>query len=165
MLTISTRIPVVFTGVAVPGEVGCPSLSKAGPGFTGASLYLDPLSAFRITKHALPRLTTLGIVHSDDDNAVAFVEEAKATAKTLGITVLTKQVGKSDSLKPAARELMAGGAQAAKILKTGARPESLPVGVQEDLTILVDLGAAKRLGINLPMDILMIARPVESMRK
>jgi putative tryptophan/tyrosine transport system substrate-binding protein len=223
---ISAGIPVVFTAVAVPQAVGCASVSKAGPGFTGASLYLDPLKAFKITKLALPNVTTMGIVHSDDDNAIAFVQEAKAKAKTLGITVLTKQVGKSESPKAAAQELIAqgvqafgipidayyalrnyqptrdltevlsaknipavcfchvgfsgavlyvgsefkkigaySGTQAAKILKEGAKPETLPVMIQDDLTILVDLKTSKKLGITLPLGILQIAKTVESERK
>ena len=223
---INAGIPVVFTGVAVPQAVGCSSLEHSGPGFTGASLYLDPLSAFKITKLALPSLTKIGIVHSDDDNAVAFVEEAKAKAQSLGITVMTKQVEKSDSPSAAAKELVAqgveafgvpidayyalrdyaptaqlkevavpnnipvicfchvgysgailyagsefktigalSGSQAGKILKDGVLPESLPVMVQDDLTILVDLDTSKNLGIELPMGILQIAKKVDSGRK
>lgn len=223
---ISAGIPVVFTAVAVPQAVGCASATKAGPGFTGASLYLDPVKAFKITKLALPNVTTMGIVHSDDDNAIAFVQEVKTKAKTLGITVLTKQVGKSDSPKAAAQALLAqgvqafgvpidayyglrnyeaardlidvvsgknipavcfchvgfsgavlyvgsefktigaySGSQAAKILKGGVKPETLPVLIQDDLTILVDLKTSKKLGINLPMGILQIAKDVSSERK
>jgi len=223
---ISAGIPVVFTSVAVPQAVGCASLAKAGSGFTGSSLYLDPVKAFKIAKLALPSVTTMGIVHSDDDNAVAFVQEAKAKAKTLGITILTKQVGKSDSPRAAAQELISqgvqafgvpidayyalrnyqptrdlldvineknipavcfchvgfsgavlyvgsdfktigaySGSQAAKILKGDAKPESLPILVQDDLTVLVDLKTSKKLGINLPMGILQIAKDVSSERK
>jgi putative tryptophan/tyrosine transport system substrate-binding protein len=223
---ISAGIPVVFTGVAMPQAVGCASLTKSGPGFTGASLYLDPTSAFKITKLAFPKLTKMGIVHSDDDNAFAFVKEATAKAAALGITVISKQVGKSDNPTAAAEELIDQGAQAfgipidayfalrnyeplkelfkvtdqknipvvsfchvgfqggvlyvgsefkkigalsgtqaVKILKEGAKPENLPVLVQDDLKILVDLKAAKRMGIELPMGILQIAKTVESERK
>jgi putative tryptophan/tyrosine transport system substrate-binding protein len=223
---ISAGIPVVFTGVAVPQAVGCATVTKAGPGFTGSSLYMDPTNAFKVTKLALPKVTVMGIVHSDDDNAIAFVEEAKAKAKTQGITIISKQVGKSESPKAAAQELISKGAQAfgvpidayyalrnyqplkdlfevtnpanipvvsychvgfsggilyvgsefdtigemsgiqaAKILKEGAKPESLPVGIQEDLKILVDLKAAKKMGIDLPMGILQIAKSVDSEKK
>ena len=223
---ISAGIPVVFTAVAVPQAIGCQSVTQAGPGFTGASLYLDPVSAFKIAKLALPDLTKMGIVHSDDDNAVAFVQEAKEKAATLGITVLSRQVEKSDSPVAAARDLVAqgvqafgvpidayfalrdyqptrelmsvldpagipsvcfchvgfsgavlyvgsefkrigslSGTQAAKILKEGAKPETLPLLVQDELTILVDLQASKDKGIDLPMEILQIAKDVTSVRK
>ena len=223
---ISAGIPVVFTAVAVPQALGCKSVTQPGPGFTGASLYLDPISAFKITLLALPHLTKMGIVHSDDDNAVAFVQEAKAKAQTLGVEILSRQVEKSDSPAAAARELIEqgvqafgipidayyalrdyqptiqlmsvteprkvpsvcfchvgfsgavlyvgsefkrigalSGAQAVKILKEGAKPESLPVMIQDDLTILVDLDASKRMGIELPMEILQIAKEVTTVRK
>ncbi|MCK9263244.1 MAG: hypothetical protein M0R18_05470 [Deltaproteobacteria bacterium] len=222
---ISAGIPVVFTAVAVPQAIGCASVSQAGPGFTGASLYLDPASAFKITKLALPNLTKMGIVHSDDDNAVAFAQEATAKAAALGITILSKEVGKSDSPVAAAQELIAQGAQAfgvpidayyalrdyqptsqllslieenkipavcychvgfsgailyvgsefkrigalsgtqaAKILKEGAVPETLPILIQEELTILVDIEASKKVGIELPLEILQIAKEVTAER-
>jgi len=222
---ISAGIPVVFTAVAVPQAIGCASVSQAGPGFTGASLYLDPASAFKITKLALPNLTKMGIVHSDDDNAVAFAQEATAKAAALGITILSKEVGKSDSPVAAAQELIAQGAQAfgvpidayyalrdyqptsqllslieenkipavcychvgfsgailyvgsefkrigalsgtqaAKILKEGAVPEMLPILIQEELTILVDIEASKKVGIELPLEILQIAKEVTAER-
>lgn len=223
---ISAGIPVVFTAVAVPQAIGCKSVTQAGPGFTGASLYLDPVSAFKITKLALPNLTKMGIVHSDDDNAVAFVQEAKEKAATLGITILTRQVEKSDSPVAAVQELIAqgvqafgipidayyalrnyqptnelmsvvepkkipsicfchvgfsgallyigsefkrigtlSGTQAVKILKEGAVPETLPVLIQDELTILVDLESSKIKGIELPLEILQIAKEVTSERK
>jgi putative tryptophan/tyrosine transport system substrate-binding protein len=201
-------------------------LTKSGPGFTGSSLYLDPTKAFKITKMAFPNVTKIGIVHSDDDNAIAFAQESKTKAAALGITVLAKQVGKSDSPKAAANELIAQGAQAfgvpidayyalrnyqptkelmeviapknipaicyahvgfsgavlyvgsefdqigayagtqaAKILKEGVKPETLPVMIQEDLKILVDVKTSKKLGIELPMGILQIAKAVESEKK
>jgi len=222
---IGAGIPVVFTAVAVPQAIGCASVSQAGPGFTGASLYLDPASAFKITKLALPNLTKMGIVHSDDDNAVAFAQEATAKAAALGITILSKEVGKSDSPVAAAQELIAQGAQAfgvpidayyalrdyqptsqllslieenkipavcychvgfsgailyvgsefkrigalsgtqaAKILKEGAVPETLPILIQEELTILVDIEASKKVGIELPLEILQIAKEVTAER-
>jgi putative tryptophan/tyrosine transport system substrate-binding protein len=223
---IAAGIPVVFTGVAVPQAAGCASLTKAGTGFTGASLRMDPLSAMRLTRHALPKVTTMGIVHTDDENAVAFVEEAKEAAKSVGMTIITKQVKRSDNIKPAAQELIAkgaqafglpidtyyavknyqhalelrevvdeakipcicychvgfsgallymgsefetvgelSGAQAAKILLTGVKPETLPVQYQKGLTILADEGVIKRLGINVPLDLLQIAKKVNSEKK
>jgi putative tryptophan/tyrosine transport system substrate-binding protein len=223
---ISAGIPVVFTAVAVPQAVGCASLTKSGPGFTGASLYLDPTKAFKICKLAFPNITKMGIIHSDDENAIAFTQEAKTKAAALGITVISKQVGKSDSPKAAANELLAqgvqsfgipidsyyalrnyeptkellevignkkipsicfahvgfsgavlyvgsefdqigaySGSQAAKILKDGVKPETLPVMIQDELKILVDLKTAKKLGIELPLGILQISKAVESEKK
>lgn len=212
--------------MAIPQTIGCKSLTQAGPGFTGSTLYLDPINALKITKLAFPKAATLAFVYSDDDNAVAFVEECKAKGKSVGINVISKQVGKSEKVTPAAKELIDKGAQifgipidtyyairdyetpkelynliisknipsvcychvgfsgailyvgsefdrigamsgkqAVKILKEGAKPETLPVMKQDDLTILVDLKNAKKFGIELPLGILQIAKKVESERK
>ena len=217
---------MVFTGVAVPQAAGCATLDQAGPGFTGASLYMDPVSSFKLTKLALPEMQTIGIIHSDDDNAIAFVQEAKQKALSLGITVISEEVGKSDSPVKAAQKMIdqgvqafgvpidayyalrdyeptsqllgiahknnipavcfchvgfsgaifyvgaefknvgsLSGTQAVKILKEGALPGDLPVLFQEDLTILVDLDASKKLGIEMPLQLLQIAKTVDSERK
>ena len=219
---ISAGIPLVFTSVAIPTAAGCKSLTEAGPGFTGATLYMNMKDMLRIVKLAFPKRNTFGIIYSDDDNAVAQVEEAKKTGSSMGITFVTKQVGKSDPITPVAKELVAQGAQAfivpldtyyalrnnepslelyayrktvkipaisfvlykvpgaafyvgsdfgyvgmlsgqqaVKILKDGAKPESLPILRQEDLNILVDEKSLKEIGVTLPMDILKIAKPVD----
>jgi putative ABC transport system substrate-binding protein len=53
------------------------------------------------------------------------------------------------------------GQQAVKILKDGAKPESLPILRQQDLMILVDVKQMKAVGSQLPMEILKLAKPVE----
>ncbi|MFY9398625.1 MAG: ABC transporter substrate binding protein [Desulfomonilia bacterium] len=108
---ISAGIPVVFSAVSVPSSVGCKSLTEAGPGFTGASLRIDPEVALKLTRHALPQATVMGIVHTDDDSAEAFVEDLKGAAQSAGMTILTRKVARSDSIVPAAEELIAQGAQ------------------------------------------------------
>ena len=218
---LEAGIPRVFTAVAYPPAVGCASLEKAGEGFTGASLYSDPEVGLKIAQLALPQMHTMGLVHSDDDNAIVFAKEAHEKAAQLGITLITREVGKSDDIKPAVRELLEAGIDsigippdtyyalrdcqpsrdlisltrerkipiiifashtfkggilyvgpdfgvvgglsgqnAARILLEGVRPEELPVLKQEDLNILVDLEAAKTYGIELPLEILQIARPI-----
>ncbi|MEA3224164.1 MAG: ABC transporter substrate-binding protein [Thermodesulfobacteriota bacterium] len=109
---IKAGIPLVFTAVAIPEAAGCESLTHAGPGFTGTTLYFDPLKVLKISKMALPNMKTLGVIHSDDDNAIAFANEAKEKAGALGITVITKEVDKSDSIKPAAMEMIEQGVDA-----------------------------------------------------
>lgn len=108
---ISAGIPLVFTNVAVPQAAGCKSLTEAGPGFTGTTLYMNVKDALRIVKLAFPNAKSIGIVHSDDDNAIAHADMTKKEGPPLGFTVITKQVGKSESLKPAALELIGKGAQ------------------------------------------------------
>jgi putative ABC transport system substrate-binding protein len=218
---ISAGIPVVFASVAIPQSAGCRSLVEAGKGFTGATLYMNVKDALKIVKLAFPRTTTYGIIHTDDENAVAHTEEARKHGPSLGIQIVSKQVSKSDPITPAAEELMSKGAkgfivpldtyygiknekaardmgeisrktkfpvvsfilyktpgavfyvgsdfglngamaarQAIKILKEGARPESLPILKQEDLMILVDENQLKAIGVELPMEILKLAKPL-----
>jgi len=106
---IQAGIPVVFSAVANPIVVGCKSLETPGEGFTGATLYMDPLAQLTLAKLAVPAIKAMGIVYSDDDNAVAFVQEMKRKAPQLGISIITKQVKKSEPFTPAANELLAKG--------------------------------------------------------
>jgi putative ABC transport system substrate-binding protein len=217
---IKAGIPLVFTSVANPIAAGCESMTQAGQGYTGATIYIDPYDVIKIARLALPKMRTMGIIHCDDDNAVVFAEEAKEKAARQGIRVLTRQVGKSDKIAPAAMELIGegidmfgippdtyyalrdnepakdlvaithekkipgvafmtsgargcilyigpslrtngslSGEQAAKILIDGVKPGSLPIARQENLSILSDVDAIKSLGIEIPIEILQLAKP------
>jgi putative ABC transport system substrate-binding protein len=109
---VSAGIPLVFTAVAVPTAAGCSSLTQAGRGFTGATLYMEMKDALRFVKLAFPGLTTLGMVHSDDENGIAHVEEAKRVGPSMGITVVSRLVDKNGPIRTALEELRASGVQA-----------------------------------------------------
>jgi len=109
---IAAGIPLVFTGVAIPELVGCRSKTQSGTGFTGTTIYLEPSGVLQTLKLALPRLKTLGIIYSDDENAVAYVDEMKRTCAKLGIAVHAKQVNRSDKITPVANDLLAKGVDA-----------------------------------------------------
>lgn len=220
---IAAGIPVVFSAVAIPTAAGCKSMTEAGPGFTGATLYMNMKDALNIVKLAFPKATVLGVIHSDDENAVAQVEEAKRVGAGMGLTFITKEVGKSDRITPHARELaakgvqlfvvpldtyyalrkgeagnelyylrrdtlhipavalvlakqpgailymgadfgytgMLSGQQAAKILKDGVKPDTLPIQRQKDLNLMVDEKAYKEFNVQLPMDVLRLAKPMD----
>lgn len=219
---IAAGIPLVFTAVAIPEAAGCKSLTVAGEGFTGATLYMDINNFLQITSLAFPRKKTFGIIHTDDDNALAQVEQLQEAGGHVGITFITKEVNKKDSIIPAAKELIGEGAEAfllpmdtyygmrnnepcselaevtlarkipavsmmyfkipgaslyvgsdflsigalsgrhaVKILKEGARPEDLPVLRQDDLSIMVDVDRMKALQIQLPMEILQLAKGIK----
>lgn len=108
---ISAGIPVVFTGVAIPEAAGCKSVSEAGPGFTGSTLWMDMKSVMDIFRLAFPAVKTVALIHSDDDNALAQVGDALKYAPGYNLTVLARQVERKDSIRPAARELMDQGAE------------------------------------------------------
>lgn len=211
-------IPLVFTAVAIPQAAGCPSLTQGGPGVTGSTLYMNMANALKIVRACFPNLKTIGIVHTDDENGIAHVEEAKKHGPALGFKVISKEVSKKDPIEPALKELLGKGAEAfavpldtyygirdfkyvhdlrsftvannipvisfaffrtkgavlsvgtdfytvgglaaknaAKILKEGRKPESLPILHQDDLTIMVDSERLKALGLSFPIEVLKLA--------
>ncbi|HHO76171.1 MAG TPA: hypothetical protein ENN05_07050 [Deltaproteobacteria bacterium] len=109
---ISAGIPVVFTAVAIPEAAGCKSLTEAGPGFTGSTLYMNMKDALNIVTLSFPSAKVIGIVHSDDENAIAHAEEAKKVGADMGLTFITKEVNKADHITSAAQELVDKGVQA-----------------------------------------------------
>jgi len=102
---ISAGIPLVFSSVAIPELVGCKSKTEPGRGFTGATIYMDPNDLLSIMKATLPELKTVGIVHSDDDNARAFTKEASEKAKAMGLSISAIEIGKSDKITPSCKKL------------------------------------------------------------
>jgi putative ABC transport system substrate-binding protein len=110
---IGAGIPLVFTAVAIPTAAGCKSMTQAGPGFTGATLYMSMKDALKIVKLAFPKLKTIGIITSDDENGIAHMEEAKKVAASFGMTVLSKQVNnKNDKITPLLVDLQKQGVEA-----------------------------------------------------
>ena len=219
---IAADIPLVFTAVAIPTAAGCKSQTVAGPGFTGATLYIDMNNVVKIIRLAFPKIKTLGVIHSEDENAVGQVEQLKKSAPPAGLNIISKQIDKNAHVTPIAQELnklgieanvipldtyygmrnyeavielnelnktwkkpgiclvywkspgailyigsdfkyigSLSGQQAVKILKDGVKAESLPVMRQEDLGIMVDTKEMKLLGIELPLQLLQIAKSVE----
>ncbi|HON38276.1 MAG TPA: ABC transporter substrate binding protein [Desulfomonilia bacterium] len=219
---IGAGIPLVFTAIAIPEAAGCASLTTAGPGFTGSTLYMDMGAALKIARLAFPNIKTVGIVHTDDDNALAQAQQAKAAGPSEGFTFITKEVSKNEKFTPAGEELISKGAeafavlldsyygmrnyepcheladmslkykvpafslvhmkvpgailyvgaefphvgslagtQASQILLKGSNPGDLPILRQEDLTIMVDTSRLKELQIELPIEILQLAKAVE----
>jgi len=51
--------------------------------------------------------------------------------------------------------------QAVKIMKEGVKPETLPIAHQKDLNVMVDTKMMQKRGVELPMELLQIAKPVE----
>jgi putative tryptophan/tyrosine transport system substrate-binding protein len=109
---IAAGIPLEFTALAYPTAVGCKSLSESGQGFTGVTTHMNMADALKLVRKALPAIKTLGMVHSDDENSITHVEEAKKEGKSLGIIIISKKVGMKDRIVPALQELQKKGAQA-----------------------------------------------------
>lgn len=103
------HIPVVFTAVANPMDAGCTSLQDAGAGVTGATLYMDMAESMRVVHQLFPEVKKIGMVHSDDVNGVAHVENARVSAQNVGIQISSKLVDKADSIIPSVKELLDNG--------------------------------------------------------
>jgi putative ABC transport system substrate-binding protein len=103
------HIPVVFTAVANPLEVGSTSFRDAGPGVTGATLYIDMADSLRVVKERFPSVRRIGMVHTDDENGIAHVQVATAKAAAAGLGVVSRQVSKNDAIVPALKELFDDG--------------------------------------------------------
>lgn len=103
------HIPVVFTAVANPQDADCTSLSDAGPGVTGATLYTDMSDSLKVVKLIFPAVQRIGMVNTDDENGVAHVAAAKAKAEEVGITVSSRLVNKKDRIIPSLKELLGNG--------------------------------------------------------
>ncbi|MFY9396963.1 MAG: ABC transporter substrate binding protein, partial [Desulfomonilia bacterium] len=108
---IAAGIPLVFTGVAIPEAAGCKSVSEAGPGFTGSTLWMDMKNVMDIFRLAFPSVKTVALIHSEDDNAIAQVQDAQKYAPAYNLTILARQIERKDSIRPVARELMDQGAE------------------------------------------------------
>lgn len=109
---IKAGIPVVFTAAAFPIEAGCRSMTEAGPGFTGATSFMDMSEAVRIVRLAFPAIKRVGIVHSDDGGIVSHLEEAEKEGKAHGFTILTEQADIEDPITPHLQDLQAKGVEA-----------------------------------------------------
>jgi putative tryptophan/tyrosine transport system substrate-binding protein len=103
-------IPLVFTAVIFPTEVGSRSQTEGGPGFTGASSFMDMGKAMDVVRLAFPKLTKLGIVYSMDE--FARLGKAVKQGQTGGIMILTRQVDIAAPVLPALEALQREGAEA-----------------------------------------------------
>lgn len=101
----ANKIPVVFTAVADPLDADCTSLVDAGPGVTGATLFINMSDSMKIVKQVFPNVNRIGMVHSEDVNGISHVESSRLAAKEFGVDVLSALVDKRDSIVPAIKSL------------------------------------------------------------
>jgi putative tryptophan/tyrosine transport system substrate-binding protein len=153
-------IPLVFTAVVSPVEVGSASPTEGGPGFTGASSSMDIGAALKVVRLVFPGLKTIGIVHSVDD--FARMGDPMLLGQSSGFTIITKQVGMGDPILPALESLRNQGAEAFAVppdpyysIRKGAAVEELVGYSKEKGTPIISLviagipGAALSVGVDL----------------
>lgn len=219
---VAAGVPLVFTALAFPSDVGSRSWTEAGPGFTGVVTYMNMRNALLVIRKAFPSIRSIGIVYSYDSNSVDHVDEAVRAGRTMGLRVIAKQVDVKQRIVPALRELRRQGVdafvvppdpyyairnygaahelvafseasripvisfvidssseavlnigvdfeiigrlcgrQAFKIMKEGAKPGSLPILRQQNLTVTFDPERMKAMGLPMSQEIPRVTKPVE----
>ena len=139
------HIPLVFTAVANPQDAGCVSLSDAGPGVTGSTLYSNMGESVKVVQQLFPEVRRIGMVHTDDENGVAHVAAAVASAGQAGMAVSSRLVSKNDSIVPTLKSLYNQG----QGVQMFAVPLDTYYGLHryEAATDLGDFGAAHQLPV------------------
>jgi putative ABC transport system substrate-binding protein len=98
-------IPIVFAAVGDPVGTGLvASLARPGGNVTGLSLQATDLAAKRtgLLREVVPGLRRLAIMaNSDTPAAVVEMREVQATARTLGLEVVTSEIRRSEDIAPA----------------------------------------------------------------
>jgi putative ABC transport system substrate-binding protein len=98
-------IPIVFAAVGDPVGTGLvASLARPGGNATGLSLQATDLAAKRteLLREVVPGLRRLAIVaNSDTRAAVVEMREVQATARTLGLEVVTSEIRRPEDIAPA----------------------------------------------------------------
>jgi putative ABC transport system substrate-binding protein len=97
-------IPIVFAAAGDPVGSGLvASLARPGGNVTGLSLQFTDLTSKRLEllREVLPGLSRLGILaNAGSPSAVLEMHEAQATARTLGLEVVTPDVQRSTISRP-----------------------------------------------------------------
>jgi len=104
-------IPLVFSALAYPVAAGCKSMTESGPGFTGATSYMNMQEALKLVRKTVPSVKNVGIVHSDDANTLSHIKEAEKEGGAMGFHFLSKQVNINSRIRPYLDELLRKGAE------------------------------------------------------
>ena len=98
-------IPIVFAAVGDPVGTGLvASLARPGGNATGLSIQATDLAAKRLglVREVVPGLRRLAIMaNSDSRAAVVEMREVQATARTLGLEVVTSEIRSPEDIAPA----------------------------------------------------------------
>ncbi|HHO76632.1 MAG TPA: hypothetical protein ENN05_09420 [Deltaproteobacteria bacterium] len=132
---VSAGIPLVYTSAI-------DSVTYLKQKTSGVAINTTAVDVINASLLALPNIRTLGIIHSNDNDAVAFVHDMKVYSQRLGLKIISREVGMGESILPAANELIAQqidafvvpadgyyelkGWKASKELMTVSRKNSLP---------------------------------------
>lgn len=96
----TAEIPIVYSSTA-------PSVSRMNRGITGVTVNTTALDVLHASILALPHIKTIGIIHSAENDTASFVSDARQCCEKLGLQIITREVDMSESIRPAAQELIA----------------------------------------------------------
>jgi putative ABC transport system substrate-binding protein len=109
----TSQIPIVFAAVGDPVGVGLvATLARPGANVTGSSLQATDLAGKRLEllREIVPALHNLAIIANRDvPPAMAEMREVAATARTLGLEVLTAEIRHPEDIAPAVAEIKGHG--------------------------------------------------------
>jgi ABC-type uncharacterized transport system substrate-binding protein len=101
----TTTIPIVFTGIADPVRAGLvPSLARPTGNLTGFSTSSAELSAKRLEllKATVPRITEVAVIVNPESPQSSFMlEDTRAAAGSLGVTLRPIEVRSAESMERA----------------------------------------------------------------
>ena len=98
-------IPIVYSSAV-------PSVSRLNRGITGVSIDTSASDIIHASILAIPHIKTIGIIYSADTHIASFVSDARQCCENIELQAITKEVGMSESILPAAEELIARGVDA-----------------------------------------------------
>jgi putative ABC transport system substrate-binding protein len=103
------RLPHVYSFVSFPSSIG---IREDSPNTTGLSDGVDFEGSFTLIQSLVPNLKRLGMVYSDEPNAVISKDEMLRIAKTRGVEFVGQAVSKDDEIITALQGVLAKGVDA-----------------------------------------------------
>jgi putative ABC transport system substrate-binding protein len=177
----TSTIPIFFLIADPPVELGLvTSLNRPGGNATGISTLAAELAAkrFSLLRQFMPQATSISaLLKPSHPSAKAVTASLQQTARTLGVAVEILEASTDpeieaayDRLKPESGGLMSygtiitdlwrqAGGSVARILK-GEKPANLPVTQPTRFELVLNVNAAKTLGLDIPPNLLATADEV-----
>ncbi len=126
------RYPFVFSFVSFPEKIG---ITEKSPNVTGLSDGVDFDALISLVKEAMPPVSRIGIVYSDEPNAVASYERVQRFSRDHGVRLISQSVSKEEEVRSATEALLG--------LPSDKRPQAIIVGadgvVTNKITALLDI--------------------------
>ena len=94
-------------GIPLVYNAATHAISGLSQGATGVVISTNATDAIHASILTAPHIKTLGIIHSNNKDAISFVSEARACSKDLGLSLVTREVDWNESIIPVAKELIA----------------------------------------------------------